>query len=190
MGSVTPLHTSARSQINRKDVKMALHHQLLLTTVESRKLRSWGGVWREVKNHYARSLFFLIFLLPTALSVVHYGILSSDRYISETKFIVRGISGNQVGGLTMILKTFGLASADDDANAINTFIKSRDALRALMKTVEVREIFQRPEGDFITSYGELFRSPTFEGLFDYFQNQISINRDIESGMNKIGRAHV
>lgn len=139
----------------------------------------------SIKTNYALSLFVAVCALPTIVSVLHYGLISADRYVSETKFIVRGVSGSQVGGLTMILKTFGFSASDDDANAINAFINSRDALKQLLKVVDIKSVYQRPEADFVTSYGSYLTSDSFEKLYAYYQDQVSARRDIETGMTTL-----
>lgn len=164
---------------------MAYQHQPALITGNPTTNSLVKKVLHSIKTNYALSLFLAICAIPTTASILHYGLISADRYVSETKFIVRGVSGSQVGGLTMILKTFGFSAADDDANAINAFINSRDALKQLMKAVDIRAIYQRPEADFITSYGGPFSSENYENLYEYYRAQVSARRDIETGMTTL-----
>lgn len=83
----------------------------------------WGelksiGLWGVISRRYALSLFLAVFAAPTIWAVLYYGVISSDRYISEAKFIVRGLNGNQVGGLSVLLRTFGISRANEDSYAI------------------------------------------------------------------------
>ncbi len=135
--------------------------------------------------NYASLLFLGIFALPTVGAVLYYGLIASDRYVSETKFIVRGVSGNQIGGLSVILKTFGISRSNDDTYAIEEYIISRDALRDLQKKVDIAAVYAIGKGDIITAYGPLFGSGNFESTYKYFKNQVTVIRDVETGITSL-----
>jgi capsule polysaccharide export protein KpsE/RkpR len=48
-----------------------------------------GLTTRRSKRFYRGPLFLLTVLLPTCLSVIYFGILASDVYISDARFVVR-----------------------------------------------------------------------------------------------------
>ncbi len=143
------------------------------------------GLWKTLSRHYAISLFVVIFFLPTIWSVVYFGVISSDRYISEAKFIVRGLNSNQVGGLSVLLRTFGISRASEDSFAIQAYIGSRDALRELQQTFDVISAYTRPESDPLTKYNPLWGHYSFEGFFDYYENQVTLEEDMETGITTL-----
>lgn len=148
-------------------------------------LLSSGRIRTLFSRHYAAVLFVLIFCAPTFAALVHYGLIASDRYVSEAKFIVRGVNGNQVGGLSVILRTFGISRSNDDSYAIESYIVSRDSLRQLNEMVNVSDAYRRPESDFITGYRNFFREDTFEALYDYYARQVEVVRDLETGITTL-----
>lgn len=144
-----------------------------------------GGIKRFLSERYATVLFALIFFLPTLAATLHYGLIASDRYISESKFIVRGVNGNQVGGLSVILRTFGISRSNDDSYAIESFVTSREALQKLNENFDIAAMYRRPESDFLTGYYSVFTTESFEGLYAYYQNQVELVRDLESGITTL-----
>lgn len=145
-----------------------------------RALASWGA-----SLNYSAILFLFIFAIPTSVSVVYYGLVASDRYVSESKFIVRGVNGGQIGGLSVLLRTFGISRSNDDTFAIEEYILSRDALNDLSRFVDVTGAYTRDQADFVTRYGTTFGENTFESLYSYFIDQIRVVRDVETGITTL-----
>lgn len=140
---------------------------------------------RLTRLNYSSILFLVIFAIPTVISVLYYGIIASDRYISESKFIVRGVNGGQIGGLSVLLRTFGISRSNDDTFAIEEYILSRDALSDLSKVIDVPAVYRREGADFLTRYGTVFGENTFESLYSYFGDQIRVVRDVETGITTL-----
>ncbi|BAF86037.1 WcbD protein [Azorhizobium caulinodans ORS 571] len=136
--------------------------------------------WRK---HLARIGFCLLVVAPTLLATVFYGLLAAPRYVSEVKFIVRSVSSQRATGLDMLFRTFGISKTVDDANVIQQYLQSRDALQGVIDAgVDVKAIFQRPEADWWSSYPYFWRRDTTESLFDYFSNRVSVVEDSTKGI--------
>ncbi|NDA47669.1 MAG: hypothetical protein EBY21_10460, partial [Alphaproteobacteria bacterium] len=95
-----------------------------------------------------RVIFFLAFL-PGLLSILYFGFLATDRYVSEAKFIVKTASKSaDAGGLGSFLKfagsMSGMSRSQDDNYSVQEYIKSRAAVAELSKKIPVREIYNRP----------------------------------------------
>lgn len=149
--------------------------------------RSRGGLWRvweTLSAHYGLTLLVCLFGLPTLWAVLFYGVIASDRYVSEAKVIVRGVNSQQIGGLSVLLRSFGLSRANDDAYAIQAYLTSRDAMSALMSRIDLREVYSVPEADFLTGYHPVF-SDTTEGLYKYFTDQVEVREDMETGITTL-----
>lgn len=142
-----------------------------------------NGLMATVSQRYALTLFLMLFVLPTTWAIVYFGIVSADRYVSETKFLVRGVNSSQVGGLSALLTTFGISRANDDSYAIHDYILSRDALRELQKTLNVEAIYQRPEADLLTAYRPW--SGTFDGFYKYYSEQMVLDDRTETGITTL-----
>ncbi|KQX44814.1 hypothetical protein ASE29_07915 [Ensifer sp. Root74] len=135
-------------------------------------------------RHYALVLFVVIFLIPTVCSLLFVAI-ASGRYVSEAQYIVRGVNSVQAGALSNLLRTFGLSRSNDDSYAIESYVLSRDALTGLNKRIDIASVYRRPEADILTRYKTYFGSDSIESLFDYYQNQIVIIRDFETGITTL-----
>lgn len=150
------------------------------------------SLWREIRSNgliatasrrYALFLFIIVFVAPTTWAFIYFGLVSADRYVSETKFLVRGVNSNQVGGLSALLNTFGISRANDDSYAIHDYIVSRDALAALEKSLNVRSMYQRNEADFMTAYSPW--SESFDGFYRYYSKQISLKERSDTGITTL-----
>lgn len=132
--------------------------------------------------HYTMSLFIVVFAIPALSAILFYGVIASDRYISESKLLIRGVTSSQTSGLSVLLKTFGISRANDDSYAIQDYILSRDVLRQLMEVKDIKSIYQRPEADFMTKYASFSGHDTFEDFYKYYLNQVDLVDNVDSGI--------
>ncbi len=137
-----------------------------------------------MSRHYARVIFLIVFVVPTTLSLV-YNLISADRFVSEAQFVVKGVNSTQVGGLSMLLRTFGISRSNDDSYAIENYLKSRDALGSLQQKIDLREVYSRPGSDFLTRFHSFLYGNTTESLFNYYLDQIEVERNAESGVSTL-----
>jgi len=137
---------------------------------------------RLPKIPIALTLFFLTVVLPLTASIFYFGFIIADRYVSETKFIVRSLSTKHISGLDAVLRSFGLASAQDDAYAITSFVQSRDAIHEIEGVLPLREMFNRKEADLFSSFKNPMNDTSFESLYKYSQSIIQIARDSNTGV--------
>jgi len=127
--------------------------------------------------------FWAIVGLPTLVAAVYYFAIASDLYLSEAKFIVRSPKQVQASGLGALLQSTGLGRAEDDTAAVQDFIMSRDAVRKLEQHNDLRTVFDRPEGDFVTRFpGVMFWRKDFEALFGRYDHFVSIETDTTTGV--------
>ncbi|MBN8832594.1 MAG: hypothetical protein J0G94_18700 [Sphingomonadales bacterium] len=140
--------------------------------------------WAYVAAHYGRFLFFFVFVLPTAVAILYWGGVATDRYVSETRFIVRSVERPALEGAAAFLQDVGITRANDDAFAIEDFIVSRDMMRALMLRFNLREVYTRPEADWATRYWTIGRDSD-EAFYRYFRRQLALTRDLERGITTV-----
>src|SRR5258706_2424221 len=77
-------------------------------------------------------LFLAAVVAPTLIAAVYFGLIASDIYISESRFMVRSPQRPaQAGALGSLLQGTGLSRSLDDQHSVQDFILSRDALKEL-----------------------------------------------------------
>jgi len=129
--------------------------------------------------------FWAIVGLPTLVAGVYYFALASDLYLSEAKFIVRSPKQVQTSSIGALIQSTGLARAVDDTAVVEDFIMSRDAVRKLEQRNDLRAIFGRPEGDFVTRFPGILRRSDFEALFRRYDHFVSVETDHTSGVTAL-----
>jgi capsular polysaccharide transport system permease protein len=140
------------------------------------------SLWRRVLGRLSLS-FVLTTLLPTLAAVVYYGLIASDQYISESRFVVRNPQRTVPGGLGALLQGTVFSRSQDDTYSVHDFIRSRDALREIDQKLKLRQAFSRKDIDFFNR----FPGPDFDGSFEafhrYYQSRVGIEYDNVSSIS-------
>ena len=140
------------------------------------RVRDWAYKYRGI----------LIFVaLPTLIAATYFFLIAADLYASEASFVVRSPSRTQATGLSSLLQSTGISRAQDDVYSVNDFVVSRDAIAALDKQINLREIFNRPEADFLARYPNLMDRGTAEDFFRYYQNRVEVIYDTTTGISTL-----
>jgi capsular polysaccharide transport system permease protein len=130
--------------------------------------------------------FWGIVGLPTLIAGVYFFAIASDLYLSEAKFIVRSPKQVQASGIGALLQSTGLGRAQDDTAAVQDFVMSRDAVRKLEDKNDLRGVFNRPEGDFVSRFpGIWFWRRDFEALFWRYDHFVSVSTDTSTGVTTL-----
>lgn len=130
-------------------------------------------------------LFWFVVLLPTVISSLYFGLLASDVYISESRFVVRSPERPARNGLGMILASAGFSNASDEVRAAQGYIQSRDALMHLNADGLARKAWGSDEISILDRFDPLGWSGSFEDLFKYYTGKVSIVFDSETGISKL-----
>jgi capsular polysaccharide transport system permease protein len=125
-------------------------------------------------------LFAGAVLLPTLLTVLYFGIIASDIYISESSFVIRTPDRQTATTLGMLLQGSGFNRSQDDSYSVLTFVHSRDALGALDKQMNLRQAFGK--GDVLSRFPGLDLDDSFEELHRYFKDRVSVQFDPASAI--------
>lgn len=127
-------------------------------------------------------LFLFSVVLPVILSVIYFGAIASDVYVSESRFIVRSPDKPAMSGIGFLLKGAGFSSSGEELNAAQDYLKSRDALRAL----NTGDAFRKAYGDRSISFFDRFNSfgyaKSFEDLYTYYENKVDTDLDRNSSI--------
>jgi len=119
------------------------------------------------------------------LSTVYYGLIASDVYVSESRYVVRTAQRQGAStGLGALLQSGlpGFNRSVDDAYAIQDFILSRDALLQLDTALGLRAAFSDPAIDRLSRFPALDLDDSFEGLHRYYQRRVEVTLDTASGI--------
>jgi capsular polysaccharide transport system permease protein len=146
----------------------------------------------------AKVTFTAFVLVPAITIVLYFAFLASNQYIAEMRLVVRvgrvgnagGISGivSQIaGGVTgmpggggggMSMSTDS-GTSTENAHIVTSYIGSRAIVDEVGKTLNLKEIFRRPEADF---YARLPENASAEDLVDYWQAMVSASLEPMSGI--------
>ncbi len=121
-------------------------------------------------------------IIPTALAVLYYGVIASDVYISESRFVVRSPQRQAQTGLSTLLQGSGFSRSQDDTYSVHDFILSRDALKVLDDQLAVRKAYSSNTIDFIDRFPGLDWDDSFEAFHRYYRNHVTIDYDTVSSI--------
>lgn len=139
-----------------------------------------GGLKRWLSG--AGLLFWLCVVAPTTLAIVYFGVLASDVYISESRFVVRSPKKPAVSGVGMLLETAGLSNGSDEMRAAQGYISSRDALRALDGDGLARRAWGNDSIFILNRFDPFGLDGSFEELFLYYDDKVAVDFDSETGI--------
>lgn len=135
-----------------------------------------------VKRHL---LFFVFVFVPTAAAILYFGLLASDVYISESKFVVKSPDKPTITGIGAILNGAGFSNANEELHGAQTFAISRDALRAINKNGAFERAYSRPSISAFDRYDPLGLWTSFESLYKYFNGKVDVTVDSSSSISTL-----
>lgn len=129
------------------------------------------------------TVFVVTVLVPTSLAFIYYGLIASDVFISESRFVVRSPQRQQSSSvLGAIFSSSGFARSQDDAFSIHDYVLSRDALRELNDKLEIKKAYSDSKIDFVARFPGILNEDSFEGLYQHYLKQVSINHKSASSI--------
>lgn len=140
------------------------------------------SLWSRVRR---RLPLFLFVVVPTIGAGIYEFGFAANQYVSEAKFVVRGAATQSPSMLTSLLQGAGVSRAQDDTFAVQDYILSRDALAELGRTVDIRELFARPEADPLSAFPLPFLGATNEHLFKHYLRHVDVSYDSTTGVTAL-----
>ena len=157
--------------------------KLRLTTSRRGKLYEAVGLRPRGIDRLLNLLFVaavIVFLVvPNAVSLVYFGLIASDQYMSETRFTVRTSepmqSNDQLGQVS------GIPSAKivQDTQIVANFIISRTMLEILEREAGFIEVYSSEAADW---YARLPDDYTIEERLEYWESMVDVAIDTTSGI--------
>ncbi|MGC2200169.1 MAG: hypothetical protein WA633_08510 [Stellaceae bacterium] len=122
--------------------------------------------------------FLIIVVLPTAFAAAYYFFIASDQFISEFRFALRAVAPmrGEVNG--PFQAPVAPSPIGVDSYAIVQYIESRDIIEDVGKTLDLRDMFSRPEADWLA---RLQLPVSIEEMVRYWKNQIDAFFDFTNG---------
>ncbi|RVT94953.1 hypothetical protein [Sphingomonas crocodyli] len=132
-------------------------------------------------------LFLLTVVIPVICAIIYFGLLASKVYISESQFVVRNPEKASPSGLSLLLKSSGMGGGGgtDEVAAAEAYVNSRDALRELNKDGAIEQAFSRSSISLFDRYNATGLDDSFEDLFSYFHNHVTIEHSTSSVITKL-----
>ncbi len=132
-----------------------------------------------------RASFILLVVIPSLVSWVYLAFFASNQYVAEARFAVRaaqmdtGESDKLKSAASSLASGSIVSLSGQDAYIVTTYIRSRAVIDDLSKTIDIRQIFTRPEGDF---WARLKRDGSAEELLSYWNSMVTAYVDGPSGV--------
>ncbi|MGR6981662.1 capsule biosynthesis protein [Testudinibacter sp. P27/CKL/0425] len=144
---------------------------------QNKKPKTPKSFWKKFNP-----FFWITVIIPTFCSVVYFTFWASDVYISESSFVVRS-SRNQssLSGFGALLQGIGFSRSQDDTYTVQEFMRSRNAVEKLEKTLPMRSFYE-DQGDLFSRFNPLGLSDEMESFYRYFQKRESVSLDSVSGI--------
>jgi capsular polysaccharide transport system permease protein len=127
------------------------------------------GLFTRIKK--INPLLAITVVLPTAIATLYFGLIASDIYVSESRFVVRSPQRlTQTSVVGALLQGSGLSSADANTYPVIDYIRSRDALQELNQGKYIEKAYG-DRGDFVSRFHHSL-DDSFESLWKYYGNHV------------------
>lgn len=130
-------------------------------------------------------ILLITVIIPTILAVIYFGFIASDIYISESRFVVRSPDKPATTGLGVLLKSTGFTNGGDEIYAAESFIQSRDALKALNKGGAFEQAYSAPNISFADRFNGYGFNGSFERLFKYYNDHIELQHETTASITTL-----
>lgn len=140
---------------------------------------------KSVTALFQNKLLLVTTIVPTALAILYFGLIASNVYISESRFVVRSPERQTSSPLGLMFKGAGFSKAQDDSYAVQDYVLSRDALKALNDELKIKDAYSSPEVDFFSRFSGLDWDDSLEAFHQYYQKKISVQLDSSSSITTL-----
>ncbi|WP_413993390.1 hypothetical protein ACMDCR_15645 [Labrys okinawensis] len=124
-----------------------------------------------MKSLFARKIFWILFVIPNALSVLYFGIIASPQYISESRFVVAQADDRSAGALAALMGSGSYSLGG--AYIIHDYLESWEGMLAAARQFPLRQAYGSNAIDPIGRLGGLWYYETSEvSLWNYFRSKV------------------
>lgn len=140
---------------------------------------------KSVTKLFQNKLLLITTIIPTALAILYFGLIASDVYISESRFVVRSPERQTASPLGLMLKGAGFSKAQDDSYTVQDYVLSRDALKALDDEIKIKEAYSASTIDLFSRFSGLDWDTSMEAFYLYYQKKINVQLDSASSITTL-----
>lgn len=130
-------------------------------------------------------LFLGLFVLPVFAALLYFGLIASDIYTSEAKFLVRASARSVAGSLSAMMPGDSMSRAADETYAVSEYMLSRDAAAELAKTAGLRDVMDRSEADMFNRYPSWFGKENEEQFYRAYRRMVDVVPDGGTGISTL-----
>ena len=134
------------------------------------------------RRWWLRPLFVTCVVLPSLMATLWFGVLASDVYVSESRFIVRGQDKATPTALGLLLNTAALGHGTPESSAAQSYLLSRDALAALNHGNAYAHAYARPSIARLDRFDPVGLGGSFEDLYKYYLTHVRVDTDSAAGI--------
>lgn len=140
---------------------------------------------KSVTTLFQNKLLLITTIIPTALAILYFGLIASDVYISESRFVVRSPERQSTSPLGLILKGAGFSKAQDDSYTVQDYVLSRDALKALNDELKIKDAYSSPKVDLFSRFAGMDWDDSLEAFHQYYQKKVNVQLDSTSSITTL-----
>jgi capsular polysaccharide transport system permease protein len=142
------------------------------------------SLWRRLA-HRLDKIFMATVLIPTLLAGVYYGVIASDVYISESRFVVRNPQRQTQGTIGALLQSTGFTRSQDDTYSVHDYVLSRDALNVLDEQLQLRKALSSADIDVFNRFPGLSWDDSFEAFYKHYRRYVQVEYDTVSSITTL-----
>ena len=138
---------------------------------------------RQRRRNRRLAIKFLVWVgIPTLLAAVYYGLIATDLYESESRYIIQAANGSTSVSLDSLLGELPGSGSDRDALAVRDYILSRDVLRRLDREHGFIAHFRSDDVDWLS---RIRPDESFEDIYEYYLTKVAVEYDNQSGVSTL-----
>lgn len=133
-------------------------------------------------------LFGIFVVIPTLVATLYFGLLASDVYLAESKFVVRSQDQPAVSGIGAALAGatgIGGGAAANESFTAKAYVESRDALRSINRNNAFKKAYERDSIWIGDRFGGIGADNSFEQLYKYYLKKVKIETDVTSSISTL-----
>lgn len=127
-------------------------------------------------------LFAVCFVLPTLVGAIYYGLIASDRYVTEARFAIRPAIGSAEKATPDSVGTNSGVQAQmvaQDTLITHSYILSRPMLEVIEKQLPIRQWFGRDSIDYLSRFDT---EKPIEKFLKYWKQRVEVDVEASSGI--------
>lgn len=124
--------------------------------------------------------FWLVVVVPVAASAAYFGLLASDVFLSESRFVVRSSEQPSAASLGGLLKGIAPSVGSENAMVVRDYLLARETIAGLDRQLGLRAHYR--QGDALQAFPAWFEDATLEQFYEYLPKMATFNVDSQSGV--------